>query len=174
MGTRGLLGFILKNGTRKGSYNHFDSYPDGLGNDILQFLLNLTPEQLKALSENVEKVIWFDTRSKPSEEVQKRYYEAGFANLEVNVRSTADWYCLLNGTQGAKALPHLLSGTLGHMPDDTAFLKNGLFCEWAYFIDLNKEAGVEINVYARGDNLVKTVTLDDARKNKGVMEQLDA
>ena len=33
MGTRGFVGVKVDN-TIKGSYNHFDSYPDGLGQDI--------------------------------------------------------------------------------------------------------------------------------------------
>ena len=37
MGTRGLYGF-RKNGVDKTTYNHFDSYPDGLGADVIESL----------------------------------------------------------------------------------------------------------------------------------------
>ena len=37
MGTRGLYGF-RKNGVDKVTYNHWDSYPDGLGKQILRFI----------------------------------------------------------------------------------------------------------------------------------------
>lgn len=36
MGTRGSWGFVL-NGKRWETYNHFDSYPSGLGEDLLSW-----------------------------------------------------------------------------------------------------------------------------------------
>ena len=44
MGTRGLIGLIIA-GKRHAAYNQFDSYPDGLGRDVVKFILSLTPEQ---------------------------------------------------------------------------------------------------------------------------------
>lgn len=43
MGTRGLLGFIIS-GRRHASYNHFDSYPSGLGAQVAKFILGLDEE----------------------------------------------------------------------------------------------------------------------------------
>ncbi|MBR4315907.1 MAG: hypothetical protein IKP65_02910, partial [Alphaproteobacteria bacterium] len=37
MSTRGYVGFY-KDGIDKGGYNHCDSYPEGLGNEVLDFL----------------------------------------------------------------------------------------------------------------------------------------
>ena len=37
MGTRGIYGFRLNN-TDKLTYNHYDSYPSSLGEDIYQFI----------------------------------------------------------------------------------------------------------------------------------------
>lgn len=37
MGTRGTWGFVA-DGDEKLTYNHFDSYPDGLGVDVLDAL----------------------------------------------------------------------------------------------------------------------------------------
>ena len=39
MGTRGLYGF-RKNGVDKVTYNHYDSYPEYLGRNILEFIRN--------------------------------------------------------------------------------------------------------------------------------------
>lgn len=36
MGTRGAYGFY-KDGQNKLTYNHFDSYPEGLGNTVVDF-----------------------------------------------------------------------------------------------------------------------------------------
>lgn len=55
MGTRGLVGFIIK-GVRKGAYNHYDSYPAGLGNDIIRFILSLSEAQIVDMEAKVEAV----------------------------------------------------------------------------------------------------------------------
>jgi hypothetical protein len=55
MGTRGILGFITK-GVRKGTYNHFDSYPSGLGDAIIKFILAHTDEELEQMVGKVEQV----------------------------------------------------------------------------------------------------------------------
>lgn len=56
MGTRGLLGYIRKDGTRKGCYNHYDSYPSGLGKAIADFLRSLKPEELELMAERIEQI----------------------------------------------------------------------------------------------------------------------
>lgn len=59
MGTRGLVGHIVRSkNLRKGSYNHFDSYPSGLGRDIALFILGLTDEQIETMIENLGKIEW--------------------------------------------------------------------------------------------------------------------
>ena len=55
MGTRGLIGFII-NGARQGTYNHFDSYPCGLGNDVIKFIMSLTKEDIKDMAAKAKKV----------------------------------------------------------------------------------------------------------------------
>jgi hypothetical protein len=55
MGTRGILGFITK-GVRKGTFNHFDSYPSGLGDAIIKFILAHTDEELEQMVGKVEQV----------------------------------------------------------------------------------------------------------------------
>ena len=58
MGTRGLVGFVRKDGSKKGAYNHFDSYPEGLGLKIMRWIASLTEEQLKEMAERVENLEW--------------------------------------------------------------------------------------------------------------------
>lgn len=55
MGTGGLIGFIIK-GKARGTYNHFDSYPRGLGKDVLDFILFLNEEGIKEMQRLVENV----------------------------------------------------------------------------------------------------------------------
>jgi hypothetical protein len=52
MGTRGLLGFIIK-GKKNGTYNHYDSYPTGLGNNIIKWLNTLSEEDKKKMAEQL-------------------------------------------------------------------------------------------------------------------------
>jgi hypothetical protein len=55
MGTRGILGFITK-GVRRGTFNQFDSYPSGLGDAIIKFILAHTDEELEEMRMKVEQV----------------------------------------------------------------------------------------------------------------------
>jgi hypothetical protein len=55
MGTRGLLGFIVK-GVRKGTFNQFDSYPSGLGDTVIRFILAHNDEELEEMRIKVEQV----------------------------------------------------------------------------------------------------------------------
>ncbi|ODN93561.1 hypothetical protein L198_05427 [Cryptococcus wingfieldii CBS 7118] len=74
MGTRGLIGYILRNRQRKAMYNHFDSYPEGQGHDIAQFISRLSPEQSKEMADKVEKIEWIEDESAIiPEDIKKRY-----------------------------------------------------------------------------------------------------
>ena len=55
MGTRGILGFITK-GVRRGTYNHFDSYPSGRGDAIIKFILAHTDEELDQMVGKIAQV----------------------------------------------------------------------------------------------------------------------
>lgn len=52
MSTRGAVGLIFNNEEKIG-YNHYDSYPSGLGNEILTFLKGKTIEELKNIFSNI-------------------------------------------------------------------------------------------------------------------------
>jgi len=120
MGTRGLLGFIIL-GQRHAAYNHWDSYPDCLGMDIVKFISSLTPEDYATMAHLVAGITWVDSESKPSPELQERYRDLGFSDTRVSNQSLEDWYCLLRKTQGAAALPAIQSGALKHMAESRKF-----------------------------------------------------
>lgn len=59
MGTRGLLGHIIRSkNIRKASYNHFDSYPSGLGRQVAKFVQGLSAEQIEIMKQRVAKIEW--------------------------------------------------------------------------------------------------------------------
>jgi hypothetical protein len=65
MGTRGLIGFIIK-GVKKGAYNHWDSYPEGLGNAVVDFILSLKEEDFATMQAKVEAVSSYVPHSRTS------------------------------------------------------------------------------------------------------------
>ena len=73
MGTKGFYAFIYK-GNRYVIYNYFDSYPEALGNDLLNELRKRNLEEWKAL---LEKCIIID-----SEET----YNTHFSNNDPKIK----------------------------------------------------------------------------------------
>lgn len=139
MGTRGLVGFTV-DGQVKMTYNHFDSYPTGLGVDVVTFTRNALDGR-DALANRVRSLRCIDGKTPPTD-VDKANLRR-FTDLNVATQSLDDWYCLLRGTQGD------LAGILdaGYMLVDNdpvtglpAFGFDSLFCEWAYNIDLDANA----------------------------------
>ena len=53
MSTRGAIGFY-KNDAEKVGYNHWDSYPTGLGNELIKFLKGKTVDELNAICDSIE------------------------------------------------------------------------------------------------------------------------
>ena len=130
MSTRGLYGF-RKNGVDKTTYNHFDSYPDGLGADVINFIKKHSIDELKKFYDRIQMV---QEDATPTKEEIKTCVDAGLCNLSVSTQSTNDWYCLLRNVQGD--LDALYNSPVAYMIDNSDFIKDSLFCEYAYIIDL--------------------------------------
>lgn len=128
MGTRGCYGF-RKNGMDKLTYNHFDSYPDYLGRTMVEFCKETS---IPKLNEIFDKLILVNESAKPTaEQIKecKQYYDGN-----VSRKTVEDWYCLLRGAQGD--LDAYKNG-LKYMIDNHDFIKNSLWCEYAYIINLD-------------------------------------
>ncbi|WVQ78083.1 hypothetical protein IAT38_000164 [Cryptococcus sp. DSM 104549] len=140
MGTRGVIGYILRNGTRKGSYVQFDSYPEGMGLDIQKFLLTLNQEDMMEMRRLVEAIIWVDNDKSPVPiDCELRYREYGLSDTSDVSWPWTRWNSVLWETQGARTLPAVKSIKLKHLLDQAGFVYDGLYCEWAYFIDFWNE-----------------------------------
>lgn len=112
MGTRGLYGVVV-NGEVKASYNHFDSYPSGLGADIVKFVQGIeNVSDVFEQAQNLTLVIENDTAP-----------------------SGDDWYSELRGIQGDLGA-HLAHG---HLIDNESFGRDSVFCEWGYLVNLDDE-----------------------------------
>lgn len=102
MGTRGAYGFRVNNQDKIG-YNHSDSYPGGLGEDVINYVLTHSDDALieQAKSINV-------------------------------LEDTEENYTKYRSAQG-----DLTSSVILESSD---FLKNGLFCEWAYIVNADTKS----------------------------------
>lgn len=128
MGTRGLWGF-RKDGKDKLTYNHFDSYPDCLGHTIIEFLKKHTKKELEDIAKRIVLVDEDKLATAEAMVLCKKYCDTG-----VSTQQITDWYCLLRGAQGC---PEAYADGLRFMIDDAEFIKNSLFCEYAYIINLD-------------------------------------
>lgn len=127
MSTRGLYGVRYQERDYL-AYNHCDSYPNGLGNELIEELKTVS---LGWIKKKVNKLQLVNKSMNPTPEQIAELSK--FTNLGVGEQSHADWYCLLRETQGS------LIKTLeaGYMMDDAEFIKDSLFCEFAYIINLD-------------------------------------
>jgi hypothetical protein len=149
MSTRGMIGIRIG---RKllGFYNHFDSYPDGLGTAIVEWVQAnlLTPEALATLKANALALKDVHGDNNPPDQESFDYYmgippkEGEDADLRAQIggatRARTEWYGLLRNYQGIPGLDAILSGELKHFNQNSSFLKDSLFCEYAYIINLGK------------------------------------
>lgn len=137
MSTRGFIGLVV-DGEEKIIYNHFDSYPDGLGMEMLTWLRDV----LEVEKWDLKKVDWrgrvrnlkmVDINSTPTEDQILEL--APWSDVSVSNQSLKDWYCLLRKTQGD------LGATLaaGYAIDSSGFPLDSLFAEWGYVIDIDTE-----------------------------------
>jgi len=128
MGTRGVFGFH-KNGADKITYNHFDSYPTGLGEEVIKFLKKHGIGELNTIFDRIQMV---NDETHPTENQIKECEK--YMDLSVSTGKTDEWYVLLRNAQGN---PEVYADGLTYMEDGgEEFLKDSLFCEWGYVINL--------------------------------------
>jgi hypothetical protein len=136
MGTRGFITFVV-DGQEKTAYNHWDSYPDGLGVRVLAFSREAARHPA-ALREAAKRLRVIQADEKPTAEDVERL--APYTDLGVSNQSTDDWYCLLRATQGDPAA--ILEA--GIIEDAGNFPLDSLFAEWGYVIDLDGDGVLEV------------------------------
>jgi hypothetical protein len=134
MGTRGTLGFVI-DGEEKLAYNHHDSYPTGIGVDVLSWARGV--ESWDDVREQARALMFVSDDVPPTVAQIERL---GGNKLDVptgtlTLRKDQSWYDLLYDTQGKPAA--ILEA--GFMENASTFPMDGLFCEWGYVIDLDHE-----------------------------------
>lgn len=129
------MGFVV-DGTVKGTYNHYDSYPSGLGSEIGKFAATLTGDRLAEYADKARAVTFVDEERKPTKAERMKYQQF----TDSRVGEGDDWYAVLRNLQGNVGL----TLDAGIMPDNLSFAYDSLFCEWGYL--LNFDTGM-IEVY---------------------------
>ena len=132
MGTRGCVGWTLDGKNYVETYNHYDSYPEGLGTEILEAIIKGSID-LAVLQDNITDITLVDDNtSKPSKEEIEQYLEY---SDNPNGLKELDWYWLLRNVQGASKLTEIANGKLHHVIVNPGWMKDSLFCEFGYTLN---------------------------------------
>jgi hypothetical protein len=130
MGTRSSIG-VHVNGKDKLTYNQYDGYPTGMGVTVYEQVCNLIREigwdAITILATNLKQV----KCDKEFTEQEKEKY----GDLWQQVDTGKNYYALLRGLQGH--LDEMLKR--GRMTKDNNFIKDSLFCEWAYILNVDEK-----------------------------------
>ena len=185
MGTRNLTIVIIDGETKIAQYGQWDGYPAGQGKTILSFLKRidaagewqkfkdrirtlkwLTPEQCEELDKDPD---WDKKHPYLSRDCGGQILDAVyFGTMETgsNYDNTRKEYAVFCGNRANFDLyTGAGNGGAAFVADisqfatpPTNFLTDGLFCEWAYRIDLDKET---FEILRSGDNVIKTYQLSE-------------
>lgn len=145
MGTRGFLGWKI-DGRITTTYNHFDSYPSGLGNQTLTALRKRLQDHRNSLATPTwdddftqvaaESLLGAELRTVRTVTENGRISKADRARLasfyDEAVSTEADNYALLRNMQGDLTAILDASYALRAHP---SWPKDSLFCEWGYLIN---------------------------------------
>jgi len=130
--TAGAYGFA-SNTKIKLTYNHFDSFPEGLGREIVAFIRKVEEDKgWASFRFKVDGLTMVDENAKMTEDEARKYFprKKSFAKLPT-------WYEAIHNYQNGKILPAILNGEVSHMTDAKTLPKNSMFCHFVYIIDLN-------------------------------------
>lgn len=156
MGTRNLTIVKLNGKIKVAQYGQWDGYPTGQGNTIAEFLHGSYFYNLKSSLEKV-KFIKQSTVAKLYDEMKSIGAENRFSYA----------YPELSRDTGAMILEFISKfhnlNTIG-LVNEIAFLKDGLFCEWAYEIDLDKEQVTVLKGWNTGKDKKQTIICHDGSK----------
>jgi hypothetical protein len=136
MGTRGVYGFRFR-GQDKLTFNYDNSGPSCLGGQILAFVRETPAESMRGIFDRITLVDDDDPEDSPSEGLQEKYREFSDRTVSPSGLYPADWCRLLRKAQGDLGV---YAQGVRHMPDYSSFIKNSLFCEYGYIVNLDAEA----------------------------------
>lgn len=134
MGTRNLTAVFMDGEYRVAQYGQWDGYPEGQGKTCLNFLRDKMNE--KRFREQLNNVHFGN-----EEELNKLFSEfgadaSGLISME-NYETLKRAYPELHRDTASEILQMIQDGNVRVLKNDLDFASDGLFCEWAYVIDLD-------------------------------------
>ena len=160
MGTRGIYGFE-RDAQLKISYNHYDSYPTGsLAQKVITFILSTTD---KEMNEIFDRIILIRSDEETPPELVQISKDLRLYDLSVSRCKISEPYCALRNIQG-DLLAYKRYPELKWMIDAREFFTDTSLCEWGYVINLTEKDDPVLNIYKRGNRLVKTLQLSFIRE----------
>ena len=146
MGTRNLTIVRLDGKIKVAQYCQWDGYPTGQGSDIAKYLHSKSFD-LSKLKKKVSELTWASKK-----EIKETWIEAGASPHSDEVTfDIADKHTKLypefSRDTGADILRLIQKGKVKKLDNRYSFLKDGLFCEYAYALNLNTK---KVTVYVSG------------------------
>ncbi len=191
MGTRGLTCVVLKGEYKICQYGQWDHYPSGQGVTVLDFLTNKMDRE--RFESALKETTWITEAALSALYVAAgNKSEDGWVTAEVS-DNFKDANPQLDRDMGAAVLEFVQESDMAVvLNDNIEFAQDGLMCEWAYVIDLDKNVlevyqgfgKEELDESSRFGNdiddngystigLTKTYSLDDLPDERTFLRQLD-
>lgn len=144
MSTRGAFGFRI-DGIDKITYNHSDSYPDYLGSRVVEWVAaacmsaRMSARIERTMTEVSGIVLVADGQAIATPEHRQRtgdrFADMGVGGGDGIGPGDVTYYRLLRNAQPAESIPNVVDA--GIMIDGHDFLRESLFCEYAYIVNLD-------------------------------------
>ena len=155
MGTRNITEVIYEGKLKVSQYGQWDGYLSGQGMVIANFFVEAKLDIFKDQIKNLKEI--------SAKEVQKRWEEigadgSGFVSWDLS-QKFAQKYPHLHRDCGADVLYLIYQNKIDSVYLDKEFKEDGLFCEFCYTIDLDKET-IEVNGGEYGPYALKEWTPD--------------
>lgn len=190
MGTRNLTVVVKDNEIKVAQYGQWDGYPSGAGVEILSFVS--CPNNLSNLEKALGKV-----RFATEQELEDHDNAAGsWDKQDTRTGEQIRWFhTFATGDLGWKILTRIIETDYDEVAlvDKRSFANDGLFCEYAYVIDLDNRNLEVYEGFNRGDvkagrfadyeredeeyapvGLVETYSLNDLPSQEEFLQDLES
>lgn len=151
MGTRGLYAAVIDSTMPLAQYGQWDAYPSGQGLTTLAFV--------RSLAADGERERTFAAALRKLRAVTKEDQIDYYAKAGVVLDPSTPWITVDDAKRIAEVVPQMsrdtcadifelvAAGGVEFVNTESDFAHDGLFCEWAYVVDLDRH---ELRVYAGG------------------------
>lgn len=140
MSTRGAFGFRI-DGVDKITYNHADSYPDYLGEEVVKWVATAcAPQRIAQTMTDVSGIALVPdgqaiATPEHRQRVGTRFADMGVGGGDGIGPGDVTYYRLLRNAQPTEGIQNIIDA--GIMIDGHEFLQDSLFCEYAYIVNLD-------------------------------------